>query len=231
MFRLSPTTGLNLFKECPRCFWLHYNKKISRPRGIFPSLPGGMDLVIKEYFDRFRGRLPLEIEGKVEGCLFPDSQLLNKWRNWRTGLEYHDKQLDAVLFGALDDCLVDQGYYIPVDYKTKGSAPNDADAERYYQTQLDSYSLLLSSNGYKTRTFAYLVYYSPSKVEKNSLIKFNIDVVKINTELGRVKKILHDAVVLLKGPIPQDNSRCEYCSWVSSRITAEPKKIPTDLFE
>lgn len=27
MFRLSPTTGLNLFKECPRRFWLHFNYK------------------------------------------------------------------------------------------------------------------------------------------------------------------------------------------------------------
>ncbi|ODS30309.1 MAG: hypothetical protein SCARUB_04585 [Candidatus Scalindua rubra] len=89
MIRLSPTTGLNLFRNCPRCFWLHYNKQVRRPRGIFPSLPGGMDLVIKKYFDRYRGKLPPEIEGKVEGCLMPGVELMNKWRNWRTGLEYH----------------------------------------------------------------------------------------------------------------------------------------------
>ena len=104
MFRISPTTGLNLFRDCPRCFWLHYNERVHRPRGIFPSLPGGMDLVIKKHFDKFRGSLPPEIDNKVEGKLVPDLGLLNKWRDWRTGLEYYDKERDAVLFGALDDC-------------------------------------------------------------------------------------------------------------------------------
>jgi len=99
--RLSPTTGLNLFKECSRCFWLHYNERVKRPRGIFPSLPGGMDLVIKKYFDEYRGSLPPELEGKIKGVLMPDVNLMNKWRNWRTGLEYEDKELNAVLFGAL----------------------------------------------------------------------------------------------------------------------------------
>lgn len=126
MIRISPTTGLNLFKNCPRCFWIHYNKEVKRPRGIFPSLPNGMDLVIKKYFDQYRGKLPPELKGKVTGRLMPDLALMEKWRNWRTGFEYQDKKLGAVLFGALDDCLLDGGRYIPLDYKTKGSAPNDA---------------------------------------------------------------------------------------------------------
>jgi len=51
--RLSPSS-LNLFLECRRCFWLDKNKGIKRPRGIFPSLPSGMDSVIKKYFDSYR---------------------------------------------------------------------------------------------------------------------------------------------------------------------------------
>ena len=63
--RLSPST-LNLFLECPRCFWLHINKRIQRPRGIFPSLPGGMDLVIKDYFDcEYRGKIEAKNKGKI----------------------------------------------------------------------------------------------------------------------------------------------------------------------
>jgi len=160
-FRISPTTGLNLFKECPRCFWLHYNEKVHRPRGIFPSLPGGMDLVIKDYFDKYRGEMVPELEGQVEGQLMPNLDLLNKWRNWRMGLEYYDKERDAVLFGALDDCLVYKDQYIPLDYKTRGFPVKEGDSEKYYQTQLDTYSLLISENGYNVRDFAYLVYYYP----------------------------------------------------------------------
>ena len=49
-YKLSPS-ALNLFLNCPKCFWLDRNKGKKRPRGIYPSLPGGMDAVIKNYFD------------------------------------------------------------------------------------------------------------------------------------------------------------------------------------
>lgn len=221
MFRLSPTTGLNLFKECPRCFWLHYNEKVHRPRGIFPSLPGGMDLVIKKYFDKYRDKLPPEIDDKVVGQLMPDIQLLNKWRNWQTGLEYYDKKRDAVLFGALDDCLINDDHYIPVDYKTRGFPPKDGDSEKYYQTQLDTYTLLLSENGYKTKDFAYLIYYYPEEVKEDGVVKFNIKPVKVNTDLKRAKKTFENAIDLLKELIPKHHSDCEYCCWVGDRLGFE----------
>ncbi len=213
--RISPTTGLNLFRECPRCFWLHYNENIHRPRGIFPSLPGGMDLVIKNYMDEFRkaGTLPPELKDKVVGQLMPDLPLMNKWRNWRTGLEYEDKKLKAVLFGALDDCLISGRKYIPLDYKTRGSAPKDGDSERYYQTQLDAYSFLLSASGYETANFAYLLYYYPKSVKQNGRVLFQTAIVKVSTDLKRAQATFEDAVGLLRGPMPKRHSACEYCSW------------------
>lgn len=217
MHKLSPTSGLNLYQNCPRCFWLAYNKKIKRPDGIFPSLPGGIDRVLKKYFDKYRGELPPEIKGKVDGQLMPDLELMNKWRNWRTGLEYHDKAQDAVLFGALDDCLIDGDYYIPLDYKTRGSAPKEGASEKYYQTQLDTYNLMLNANGYKTKDYAYLLYYFPEKVETDKLIKFDIELVKIETDLRRIKKLFSDAVAVLKGPVPETSKECEYCKWLLRR--------------
>lgn len=180
-----------------------------------------MDLVIKKYFDQYRADLPPELKGKVAGCLMPDMALLEKWRNWRTGLDYKDTKLDAILFGALDDCLVDEGRYIPLDYKTKGSAPNDADSEKYYQTQLDTYSFLLNENGYKTADFAYLVYYYPEEVTKNGVVHFKVDPIKISTSHARLKKLFEDAVKLLKGPMPEKHGKCEYCCWVGDRFECE----------
>ncbi|MBU0708008.1 PD-(D/E)XK nuclease family protein [Patescibacteria group bacterium] len=219
LVRLSPTTGLNLFSDCPRCFWLHYNEGIHRPRGIFPSLPGGMDLVIKDYMDIYRkqGALPPELNGKVIGKLMPDLELMNKWRNWRTGLEYEDKKIQAVLFGALDDCLLSGKKYIPLDYKTRGSAPRAGDSERYYQTQLDTYALMLSENGYETASYGYLLYYYPKTVKENGKVQFHTAVVEVSTDLSRAKKTFEDAVKLLHGPLPKKHSSCEYCTWNHSR--------------
>jgi PD-(D/E)XK nuclease superfamily len=219
--RLSPTTGLGLFAECPKCFWLHYNEGVHRPRGIFPSLPGGMDLVIKDYFDKYRGSLPPEIEGRVQGVLLPDVNLMNQWRNWRTGLEYKDEKRNAVLFGALDDCLIQGDLLIPLDYKTRGFAPVEGDSEKYYQAQLDTYALLLAENGYKTESFAYLVYYFPKEVKEAGQVFFEVKPVKIGTDLVRAKQRFEQAVDLLNGPMPEKHSNCEYCSWISDRIGFE----------
>jgi len=66
-----------------------------------------VDLVIKKYFDQYRGELPPELEDRIEGKLMSDLTLLNQWRNWRTGLTYSRENLDAELFGALYDCLTE----------------------------------------------------------------------------------------------------------------------------
>jgi len=219
MIRLSPSSGLNLFKDCPKCFWLRYNQKVHRPRGIFPSLPGGMDNVIKKYFDKFRkkGGLPPELEGKVRGGLMPDLELMEKWRDWRTGLEYYDKVRNATLFGALDDCLVDGETHIVLDYKTRGYPPKEGDSQKYYATQMDSYALMLWANGYKVAPYAYLIYYYPEEVKKNGVVKFNVEPVEIEVSIKRVKKLFEDALDCLDDPEPKSHSECEYCSWSVQR--------------
>lgn len=221
IIRLSPTSGLSLFLECARCFWLHYNKNVHRPRGIFPSLPSGMDLVIKDYFDQYRGALPPELVGKVKGVLLDDLPLLKRWRNWRTGMEYHDAKRDATLFGALDDCLFVEGRYAPLDYKTKGSAPRDGDGERYYQTQLDVYTLLLQKNHYKVADVGYLIYFFPRTVHERGMVQFEVHPVKINTKPERAERIFFAAVDCLKGTLPKHHSSCEYCVWNRDRMEFE----------
>lgn len=97
-------------------------------------------MVIKDYFDRYRSQneLPPEIDGRVRGRLVGDQKLMDRWRNWKTGLEASVVELDATLFGALDDCLVDAGEHLPLDYKTRGFRPERGSGmELYYRNQLD----------------------------------------------------------------------------------------------
>ena len=69
-YKLSPSS-LNLLQDCPRCFWLHFNKKIKRPSGPMSSIPIKMDSIIKHYFDRYREmeKLPPMIENMIIGKL------------------------------------------------------------------------------------------------------------------------------------------------------------------
>ena len=217
LIRLSPTSGLNLFKECPKCFYLHHKHNVKRPSGPFPSLPGGMDNVIKKYFDKFRGTkkgLPPELVGKVEGKLVPDLKLMEQWRDWRSGMRYVDKKLGAELSGALDDCLIDGDLYIPLDYKTRGYPPGPLeDSQRYYGTQLDTYSLLLWASGYKIAPFAYLAYFFPKEVRENGIVEFNIELKKLEVSPKRAKEVFESAVKCLKGPEPKQHQGCAFCNW------------------
>jgi len=83
-FKLSPST-LNLMKECPRCFWLAQHKVWKRPSGIFPSLPSGMDKILKVHFDKFmeKGQMPPELcehQSCINMKLFTDKEKLKNAR-------------------------------------------------------------------------------------------------------------------------------------------------------
>ncbi len=217
-YALSPST-LNIFIDCPRCFWLHINRNIKRPRGIFPSLPGGMDLVIKTHFDKYRlkDELPPEIIGRVEGRLFQDIKILEKWRSWKdTNLIYEDVSLNATLSGALDDCLIDGSCYMPLDYKTRGSKLID-DPRKYYQIQLDCYCLILESSGFKTNGLAYLLYFWPTEMIENGIVKFKVEPIRVETNIESAKEKFRNATICLGQGIPMASLNCEYCNLVTTR--------------
>lgn len=213
--QLSAST-LSLFKECPRCFWLQLKAGVHRPDTIFPSLPGGMDSVIKVYFDQFRGTkegLPPELRGKVEGTLMDDQKILDGWRVRTGGLRYFDKKLNTRLMGLLDDCLQDRGAYVPLDYKTRGWAPKE-DTSGFYQHQLDIYEWLLKENGFKTKGVAYLVYYHPSEVRQDGAVQFTVTPKRVETSVERARKLFEDAAKLLQDDkAPKRHSACTFCSW------------------
>ena len=228
---LSPS-ALNLFLECSKCFWLGKNRKIHRPSGAFPSLPSGMDSVLKKYFDKFRsaGTLPPEIAGKLPGKLLDTKEFLNEWRNNRKGIRWFDEKSEAELMGALDDCLIVDDCYVPVDYKTRGWAAKE-DSHTYYQKQLNCYTFLLEKNGHKTKNFAYLLFYSPNEVldldagrpsgRPASLVAFNVEPRKVEVNPEAAYKVFKSAVKTLRGPQPASHSDCKFCSWGNDFLTFE----------
>ena len=211
--QVSPTK-LNILNACPRCFWLQEVKKIKRPSTPFPTILMKMDKLTKEVFDTGR-----TMEGWVadklgiQGNLFPDLEVLGKWRNWRRGLQAEFPDIGIKLIGALDDVLV-AGKYSPLDYKTRGYAPK-TDGSEYYQSQLDLYSLLLESNGYKTSGYGYLVYVYPVSMERLDLTVFTTQTFKIECSIDNAKKLLVKASEILNmDTSPEPSPECSYCGYV-----------------
>src|SRR3989344_6188842 len=124
-FKLSPS-ALTLMKECPRCFWLTQHKVWKRPQGIFPSLPSGMDKILKEHFNKFmeKNELPPELRTNShteEMKLFNDHALLAIWRSNMKGIQWKDSN-ENILKGAVDNILMKGKKLIVLDYKTRGYA-------------------------------------------------------------------------------------------------------------
>jgi len=215
--RLSPS-ALNIFRDCQHCFWMDKVQGIRRPRGIFPSLPSGMDRVIKDYFDQYRkeGNLPPEFQSETfQGLqLYDNQKQLNLWREWRTGPSFRDED-GSVLFGAIDDLLVKEGKYVPFDCKKKGSPTSAEDARRYYSNQIDCYALMLEKNGLPQAGCGYLLYYSPKSVREKGWVNFNLQAVRLETDTARALKTFRDAVALIKSEAEPPAGTCEYCTWIS----------------
>jgi len=196
--KLSPSV-LNIMHECPRCFWLMMNKGKKRPAGIFPSLPSGMDGILKIHFDKFmeKGKLPPEL-AKLDECknlkLFDDAGLLKDWRNSRKGLWFEDKD-GNVLHGGIDNLLVDKTNkkIIVLDYKTRGF-PLKEDTHEHYQNQLDIYNFLLNEMGYETEDFAFLLFYHPKEVLETGEVIFNTDLIKMKVNVKNAEKIMKEVI-------------------------------------
>jgi len=199
-------------QECPRCFWLDKHDTWKRPSGVFPSLPSGMDKILKIHFDKFmkKGKMPPELCEKME-CknlkLFDDENLLLIWRNNLKGISWTDKE-GNILHGSIDNLLVKGKKLIVLDYKTRGFPLKEDTADRS-QNQLNLYNFLLQKNGYETEDFAFLLFYYPKEVLETGEIIFENQLVKMPVDIKNAEALWKKAIKLLNSECPEEC--CEWC--------------------
>lgn len=201
-------TGLETRRRCPRCFWLQYNLKIYQPEGIVSRLANRFDIVIKRYFDLYRGTpdLPPLVVGQMEGTLETPFQ------------EIYFANITAKygFKGKLDECLVrTDGKFTPVDHKTASSDPTTRELIPAYQFQLDSYAWLLEQNRKPSSGVGHLIYFFPSEGEHlHDGFPMQVTVKTLTTNPGRVKAEILAAVDILEGPLPGSAAECPFCQYV-----------------
>lgn len=216
-FKLSPSS-MNVMLDCPRCFWLQLKKNMRRPSGPFPSLPNGMDKILKEHFDRFmeKGLLPPELSSHdcMGGCsLFSDKEKLKVWRSNFKGIEYFDKSSGVLLRGAVDNLLIKGKTLTVLDYKTRGF-PLKEDTHEHYRLQMNIYNFLLRKNGYRTSDMSYLLFYYPHSVNGSGEVIFETRLVPLEVNAEDGERIFRKAIELLDSNAPPDPSeKCEFCKW------------------
>ena len=215
--KLSPSS-LDLYDECPLCFWLEKRMGIRRPQPYPYALNTAVDMLLKEEFDKYRTMgepHPLLVTHNIPAKLFQNQELLNEWRDSRRGIRYFDEKLNATLFGAVDDILeFEDGKLAPLDYKSTGG--KEAVIYSRFQLQMDIYSFLLEKNGYQTTGKGYLAFYIVDK--KNGFedrLPFRKELQVIDANPSHVKKLFSEAVNFIRGEAPLEHSaKCQYGQWL-----------------
>jgi CRISPR/Cas system-associated exonuclease Cas4 (RecB family) len=216
--QLSPNS-LNLYYECPLCFWLEKRMGIKRPQPFPYALNAAVDVLLKQEFDKYRKKRelhPLLVAFNVPAKLFPNQKLLDEWRNNYKGIRYFDPTLDATLFGALDDVLeFTEGKLAPMDYKSTGSRV--ANVYDRFQLQMDVYTFLLEKNGYKTVRKGVLAFYVVDKENGfEGRLPFKKEIQVIDTDPTYVQKLFAEAVAVLKKSTPPSSHSpdCKHGQWL-----------------
>ncbi len=210
-FKLS-ASSLRTLKECPRCFWLTMNGIWKRPEGSFPTLPSGMDRILKKHFDEFakKGTLPPELRISKE-CkdmkLYGPAGRLRKADGGFKEITHKDEKKNS-LTGRVDYLLEKSGKLIVLDFKTRGFPLKPNIAARS-QDQLDIYNFLLREAGHPTEDFAFLLFYIPEKVAETGEVIFSTELVKMNIDVSSAKRTWENALAILNGPCP--DAGCEWC--------------------
>ncbi|MDP2741074.1 MAG: PD-(D/E)XK nuclease family protein, partial [bacterium] len=217
--QLSPNS-LNLYLECPHCFWLDKKMGIKRPP-LYPyALNSALDVLLKEEFDSYRKKNlphPLLLENNIQAKLFPNQKLLNQWRSNLSGIRYFDREIGAIIFGAVDDILeFPDGKLAVLDYKSTGSKV--ANVYDRFQLQMDTYTFLLEKNGFLTPRKGYLAFYIVDKGKGFiDRLPFRKEIHEIETNPEDIYEIFKDAVAVLKQdsktPPPAHSQDCQFDKW------------------
>ncbi len=206
--RWLSATSISSSQRCPHCFWLQINCKIYQPEGIVSRLANRFDVVIKKYFDLYRGsaELPPLIAGDIMGALESPFQET-----------YFTNLTDKYGFmGKLDECIIDKnGKYIPVDHKTASSDPTTRELIPAYQFQLDSYAFLLEANKKPTAGVGHLIYFFPSEGQHlDQGFPMQVTIKTLATHPERVRPVLLAAIEILEGELPPPSENCPFCQYV-----------------
>lgn len=217
--KLSPSS-LNLFLECPFCFWLEKRQGIRRPPPYPYALNAAVDILLKQEFDAYRekGKVhPLILSYDIKAKLFSNQELLNEWRNNFKGIRYYDSDLKATFFGAVDDVLeFPDGKLAPLDYKSTGA--REITIYDRFQLQMDAYDYLLEKNGYPTAKKGYLAFYIVNKEDGfNGRLPFKKELREIETDPSRIPALFKKAVELLRSDDPPlHNQDCKFGKWFNN---------------
>ena len=216
---------IDLFVECPRCFYLDIKMNIKRPPGFPFSLNNAVDHLLKKEFDFHRAKgTKHPIQSGID-AIPAQHPLIDQWRNsLGGGVSYYDTAHDCTLYGGIDDLWVSsEGIYHVVDYKATAKDVAVSELPEWangYRRQMEIYQWLLRKNGLKVSNTAYFVYCTGDKKwsDFNNTLHFETHLIPYLGDDSWVDGTISRLFELLsKETIPEHNPNCPHCNFAKKQ--------------
>jgi CRISPR/Cas system-associated exonuclease Cas4 (RecB family) len=229
VFKIS-RSKIELFTQCPRCFWLDARLKIKRPSSPPFQINKAIDELLKKEFDSYRLKgepHPWMIDHEIKAVPMQHDDL-DKWRHNFTGVGILHEPTNLMVYGAIDDVWVNEGEELfVVDYKATAKAAEitlDADWQIMYKRQMEIYQWLLRQNGFKVSDIGYFVY-TNGRLDLEGFydkVEFRTKIIAYQGSDNWVEPAILKMKECLEGDMPAVGTAamggpCEFCTYAKSR--------------
>jgi CRISPR/Cas system-associated exonuclease Cas4 (RecB family) len=221
-WRLS-RSKIDLFSECPRCFYIDNKLGTARPPGYPFNLNSAVDALLKKEFDIHRAKKeshPIMEQYGVDAVPYVHKEL-KTWRENFKGIQIKHKPTDFTVSGAVDDVWVNsQGELIVVDYKSTSKEGKidslNEDWHISYKRQMEVYQWLFRQDGFKVSDTGYFVYANASrdKVAFDGKLEFELTLIPYKGDDNWIEETLLEIKKTLDSEaIPSIGEDCDYCTY------------------
>jgi hypothetical protein len=220
-FRLS-RSKIDLFLNCPRCFYMDRKLGVAQPPGFPFSLNSAVDKLLKKEFDILREKgepHPLMKKFGIDAVPLKH-QKLNEWRDPFKGITYQDKNTNFIITGGVDDIWINkQGEFIIVDYKATSKDEEvslDAQWQIGYKRQMEIYQWLFRKNDFPVSKTGYFVYCNgKTDIDRfDARLEFDIKILPyVGNDLWVEDEVINAFRCLNGNGLPQSSLDCDYCNY------------------
>ena len=224
-FRLS-RSRIDLFMNCPRCFYIDRRLGLDRPPGFPFTLNSAVDKLLKKEFDTYRVKQTSHPLMKAYGI---DAvpllhEKMDEWRDARRrGVAHLHPTTNFMITGGVDDVWVKpSGELLVVDYKATSKEEEvnlDADWQISYKRQMEVYQWLFRRNGFRVSNTGYFVYCNgdSDREDFDAKLEFDIKVISYDGNDDWVESAILDIhKCLTSNHVPAAGADCDYCLYAKS---------------